>query len=197
MPITPGRTKKETEKHVNNFAIDLAERCQSEFTQAMEKYGGNLHKISNKLSYVVDAIPSCYAGDHELCRRHSFVCKGGKKFWLFKRAILPRNFKIRKSEKNLNAIRQCVNYRLGPKALKQTRLNLNMQKCLRRSLPKNVTFTKNFEGRVHAAVHSVNLGPGESLLMICEQLGAPISPGSSTEKALKAIQRTDQLQKNS
>ena len=53
--------------------------------------------------------------------------------------------------------------RLGPDALNKTKLNLNTQKVegfnrsLRRSLPKNFTFTKNFEGRVKAAVHSVNL----------------------------------------
>ncbi|CAG2226741.1 unnamed protein product [Mytilus edulis] len=178
-----------------------AERCQSEFTQAMEKYGGDFTKVKNKISFTVDAIPACYTGNHELCRRHSFVCKGGKKFWLSNRAFLPNSFKIRKLDENLNAIRKCVLYRLSPSALKKTRLNLNTQKVegfnrsLRRSLPKNVTYTKNFEGRVHSAIHSVNLGPGESLLVICKQLGAEISPGSAAEKELKAIQKTDRMQK--
>ncbi|XP_076113401.1 uncharacterized protein LOC143081050 [Mytilus galloprovincialis] len=171
--IMPGRTKKDREKLLNNFALDLAERCQSEFTQAMEKYGGDLTKVKNKISFIVDAIPACYTGNHELCRRHPFVCKGGKKFWLSNRAFLPNSFKIRKLDENLNAIR----------------------KSLRRSLPKNVTYTKNFEGRVHSAIHSVNLGPGESLLVICKQLGAEISPGSAAEKELKAIQKTDRMQK--
>ena len=199
--IMPGRTKKDREKLLNNFALDLAERCQSEFTQAMEKYGGDFTKVKNKISFTVDAIPACYTGNHELCRRHSFVCKGGKKFWLSNRAFLPNSFKIRKLDENLNAIRKCVLYRLSPSALKKTRLNLNTQKVegfnrsLRRSLPKNVTYTKNFEGRVHSAIHSVNLGPGESLLVICKQLGAEISPGSAAEKELKAIQKTDRMQK--
>lgn len=199
--IMPGRTKKDREKLLNNFALDLAERCQSEFTQAMQKYGGDFTKVKNKISFTVDAIPACYTGNHELCRRHSFVCKGGKKFWLSNRAFLPNSFKIRKLDENLNAIRKCVLYRLSPSALKKTRLNLNTQKVegfnrsLRRSLPKNVTYTKNFEGRVHSAIHSVNLGPGESLLVICKQLGAEISPGSAAEKELKAIQKTDRMQK--
>ncbi|CAC5390802.1 unnamed protein product [Mytilus coruscus] len=121
--IMPGRTKKDREKLLNNFALDLAERCQSEFTQAMEIYGGDFVKVKNKISFTVDAIPACYTGNHELCRRHSFVC------------------------------------------------------------------------RVHSAIHSVNLGPGESLLVICKQLGAEISPGSAAEKELKAIQKTDRMQK--
>lgn len=199
--VMPGRTKKEREKLQNNFANDLADRCQSEFTQALEKFGGNFQKIQNKISHICDAIISCYTGNHELCRRHSFVCKGGKKFWLSRRTFLPKKFRIYGSAANLDTIRKCVNYRLGPKALKQTRLNMNTQKVegfnrsLRRSLPKNVTFTKNFEGRVHAAVHSVNLGPGESLIMICDQLGVPFSPGSTVETSLKKIQKDDKLQK--
>ncbi|CAG2254295.1 unnamed protein product [Mytilus edulis] len=129
------------------------------------------------------------------------IMPGWKKFWLSNRAFLPNSFKIRKLDENLNAIRKCVLYRLSPSALKKTRLILNTQKVegfnrsLHRSLPKNVTYTKNFEGRVHSAIHSVNLGPGESLLVICKQLGAEISPGSAAEKELKAIQKTDRMQK--
>ncbi|CAC5422347.1 unnamed protein product [Mytilus coruscus] len=148
--IMPGRTKKDREKLLNNFALDLAERSQSEFTQAMEKYGGDFVKVKNKISFTVDAIPACYTGNHELCRRHSFVCKGGKKFWLSNRAFLPNSFKIRKLGENLNAIR-------------------------------NYSY--------------VNFGLGESLLVICKQLGAEISPGSAAEKELKAIQKTDRMQK--
>ncbi|VDH92013.1 Hypothetical predicted protein [Mytilus galloprovincialis] len=91
--------------------------------------------------------------------------KGGKSFWLSNRAFLPNSFKIRKLDKNLNAIRKCVLYRLSTSSLKKTRLILNTQKVegfnrsLHRSLPKNVTYTKNFEGRVLSAIHSVNLGP--------------------------------------
>ncbi|CAC5410914.1 unnamed protein product [Mytilus coruscus] len=102
--IIPGGTKKDRKKLLNNFALDLAERCQSEFTKAMEIYDGDFVKVKNKISFTVDAIPACYTGNHELCRRHSFVCKGGKKFWLYNRAFLPNSFKIRKLDENLNAV---------------------------------------------------------------------------------------------
>ncbi|CAG2207354.1 unnamed protein product [Mytilus edulis] len=199
--MMPGRTKKEKENLQNNFSLDLSARCTSEFTEAMEKYGGNFQKMKNKISFICDAIPMCYTGNHELCRRHSFVCKGGKKFWLKSSSFLTSMFKILNTTDNISEIRKCILYRLGPDALNKTKLNLNTQKVegfnrsLRRSLPKNVTFTKNFEGRVHAAVHSVNLGPGESLMLICDQLGAPVTAGSSVEKSLKLVQRTDKLQK--
>ena len=202
LKMMPGKTKAEKNKLLNNFAVDLAARCEAEFSKSMEKYGGNFQKVKNKMSYVCDAIPLCYMGKHERCRRHSFVCQGGKKFWLANRSFLNSTFKIEKTLNNARVIRNCVSYRLGPKAVEKTKLNLNTQKVegfnrsLRRSLPKNVTFTKNFEGRVHAAVHSVNLGAGESLLLICEQLGAPLTAGSSVEHALKQIQKTDRMQKD-
>ncbi|CAC5362919.1 unnamed protein product [Mytilus coruscus] len=143
----------------------------------------------------------CYTGNHKLCRRHSFACKGGKKLWLKNSSFLNSMFKILNTIENINEIGKCILYLLGPDALNKTKLNLNTQKVeglnrnLRRSLPKNVTVTKNFEGRVHAAVHSVNLGPGESLMLIREQLGAQVTAGSSVEQSLKSIQRTDKLQK--
>ncbi len=199
--MMPGRTKKERESLANHFALDMSARCSAEYAKAVEVYGGNFAKIKSKLSYVCDAISKCYTGNHDLCRRHSFVCKGGKKFWLCHSDYLNRSFQIPYKRENILEIRKCVLYRLGPSALNKTRLNLNTQKvegfnrCLRRSLPKNVTFTKNFEGRVHAAVHSVNLGPGESLMTMCYKLGAPITPGSSVEKTLKSIQRSDKIQK--
>lgn len=200
--MMPGRTKEERDKLQNNFSVDLAARCSAEFNQAIEKFGGNFQKMKNKISYICDAIPLCYTGNHEMCRRHSLVCTGGKKSWLKNSNFLKSSFKILNKTENISAIRKCVDYRLSPQALKKTKKNLNTQKVegfnrsLRRSLPRNVTYTKNFEGRVHAAIHSVNLGPGESLLLICEQLGAPISHGSSVEQSLKSIQKTDKMQKD-
>ncbi|CAC5417699.1 unnamed protein product [Mytilus coruscus] len=71
--------KKDREKLLNNFASDLAARCKSEFTLAMEIYGGDFGKVQNKISITADAIPACSTGNYELCRRHYFVCQGGKK----------------------------------------------------------------------------------------------------------------------
>ena len=199
--MMPGKTKKERESLCNRFALDLAARCNAEFKHAIEQFGGNFSKVKSKLSYICDAIPLCYMGNHKLCKNHSFVCKGKDKFWLIKSDFLNRKFKILKNLDNISEIRKCVLYRLGPNALKKTRLNLNTQKvegfnrCLRRSLPKNVTYTKNFEGRVHSAVHSVNLGPGKSLLTLCKKLDVPIAEGSTVEHSLKSIQKMDKRQK--
>ena len=68
-------------------------------------------------------------------------------------------------------------------------------RSLRRSLPSNVTYKKNFSGRAHSAAHSVNNGPGESILELCSALHCEIPVGSTAYKGLKNIQKTDILQK--
>ena len=119
LKMMPGKTKAERNKLINNFAVDLAARCEAEFSKSIQIYGGNFQKVKNKMSYVSDAIPFCYMGDHELCRRHSFVCHGRKKFWLANRSFLDSTFKIEKTVTNIKAIRNCVSYRLGPKAVQK------------------------------------------------------------------------------
>ena len=60
-------------------------------------------------------------------------------------------------------------------------------RSLRRSIPLNVTFKKNVGGCAHSAVHSVNFGPGESILELCNHFHCEIPIGSSAYKALKSI----------
>ena len=56
-------------------------------------------------------------------------------------------------------------YRFCEERFAKTTLNSNSQKVecvnrvLRRSVPTNVTYPRNFVGRSHSAVHSVNNGP--------------------------------------
>lgn len=80
--------------------------------------------------------------------------------------------------------------------LSQTRLGTNTQKVeatnrtIRRSLPKNVTYTRNFEGRAHAAIHSINNGPGQSINNLCLKLGTPIPQGTKAAMSLKSLDKT-------
>ena len=122
-------------------------------------------------------------GDHDHCKKHSLVCNGGKKNWLIKSPYLENDFKITASQANGAVLRACLSKRLSPTVLAKTILNTNTQKVesfnrrLRRSLPKNVTFPRNFHGRAHSAAHSTNNGPGESLEALCAGVGAPIPSG--------------------
>jgi len=199
--IMPARTQLQRQKLLNTFATDLAERCNAEVTKSIEVHGGDFRKIRNKISYVVDAIANCYMQNHTLCRKHSFVCQGSKRLWLNNRPLSLKHFKITNTNENLIVLRKFINKRLGPKTLERTRMNMNtnfvegFNRSLRRSIPSNVTFKKNVSGRAHSAVHSVNFGPGESILELCSHLHCEIPIGSSAYKALKSIQKIDIMQK--
>ena len=60
---------------------------------------------------------------------------------------------------------------------------------MRRYLPKNNTFIRNFSGRAHSAAHNINHGPGESIFKLCELVGSPISPGTRVARTLNGYQQ--------
>ena len=81
----PAKFKYEKQKMQDNFSMDLAERCQAEFTQAFNKFPNDTLKFKAALSYTCDAIVNCYHGHHDLCHFYSFVCT--------KKNLIPPGFK--------------------------------------------------------------------------------------------------------
>ena len=87
----------------------------------------------------------------------------------------------------------CVDYSLGTKILQKTKFNTNTQKCeavnrcLRQSLPEH-TFSRNFVGRAHSTIHSINNGPAESVLQLSQNMVCSFSPGSKVVKSMKQMQ---------
>ena len=81
--------------------------------------------------------------------------------WLQKSPCLDAGFVLQPSDDSRALIRKCVEYRLSQGMLEKTKLNSNTQKCeasnrsMRRSLPKNNTFIRNFPGRAHSAAHNL------------------------------------------
>ena len=182
--LMPGRTKIERQKTQNKFAIDLAARCQAEFNQAFRKYRKNVPKLKSVLSYTCDSVVECYHGNHALCNTYSFVCMAETNTtWLQRSHYLRADFRVKPCGDSLAMLRKCVEYRLGQGMLEKTRLNTNTQKCeaanrsFRRSLPKYLTFTRNFSGRSHSAAHNINNGPGESVFKLCRAVGSSIHEG--------------------
>ena len=191
-----GRTKEQRDKLQKRFSNDIVKRCEAEFAASQKRYAGDILMLKRSLSHAKFAIIKCYQADHSECRKHSLVCTGGKvRNWLNNSAYLPNKFRITCTDDDINLLHQCIDYRLGPKMLGKTRLGTNTQKVeatnrsLRRSLPKNVTFSRNFEGRAHAAIHSVNNGPGASIHKLTSKLGAPISAGTKVAKGLLGVQK--------
>ena len=145
----------------------------------------------------------CYSGDHSLCCSHSSVCSGTvDNNWIVKSSFLPDTFRIDVcNPKHRVTIEDCINYRLAPQMLEKTKLNTNTQKVesvnkiIRRSLPKRLTFCRCFPGRAHSAVFAANNGPGESLVRLCEETGCPISKNSRVSAALLTEQKESEKNK--
>ena len=191
----PAKFKYEKQKMQDNFSMDLAERCQAEFTQAFNKFPND----TLKLSYTCDAIVNCYHGHHDLCHIFSFVCmKKCNATWLQRSPLLTKDFTIKSCDESLNLVRKCVEYRLGPAILERTKMNTITQKVeatnrsMRRSLPKHLTFctfSGNFPGRAHSAAHNINNAPGESIYKLCKVDGSLIPSRTRVSRALYQEQK--------
>ncbi|KAK3106587.1 hypothetical protein FSP39_023143 [Pinctada imbricata] len=202
MKIVNGRTKTEKKKVVNNLAIDIADRCQAEINQAYKSHTGDVQIMQRKLTYATDAIIQCYQGCHALCRKKSFVCKGGKtNNWLLKSNFLGESFTLLRGKNTNEILSDCLKFRFSLAALKKTIIIANTQKVegfnrsIRRSLPKTSTFCKNFTGRAHAAAYAVNNGEGDAISNLCNAVGCIIPKGGIVSKALQKNQELDQMRK--
>ncbi|XP_062604515.1 uncharacterized protein LOC134266309 [Saccostrea cucullata] len=94
----PGRTKADRESAKKRFAQDLKTRCRSEYEKAHKYFGGDMQKLTNALSYAVDAIISCY---RELCKAVGApVVKGSKVAHLLKQQQNRQNY-FRQRERSI------------------------------------------------------------------------------------------------
>ena len=139
----PGKFKYERQKMQDKFAIDLAECCQAEFSQAFNKFPHDALKLKSALSYTCDAVIHCYHGNHDLCNLYSFVCLAtSNTTWLQRSPFLNEDFSVKPCDESQAVIRKCVEYRLGKDMLEKTKMNTNTQKArasnrsMRRSIPK-------------------------------------------------------------
>ena len=127
-----------------------------------------------------------------------------EKNWINKSAYLKDSFKLNNTISDIDKekLNECINYRLGHVMLKNTKYLLSTQKveatnrAISETIPRNITFTKNYFGRSHAAVHRVNAGTNEALLKECHNAGAPLTPGTRVTRKLKRMQDHDKYLKD-
>ena len=192
--LMPGNNKSEREANLNTFSLDLSKRCQAECEALHAKCKQGSINTATHIPVLTESIILCYHGDHSLCELHSSVCDEYNN-WISRSAYLSNGFSIELTESNYKALEKCIMYRFCEERFAKTRLNSNSQKVecvnrvLRRSVPTNVTYPRNFVGRSHSAVHSVNNGPGESMTILLDVEGCAVTPGSKVAKALKRDQQ--------
>ena len=188
----PARDKNSVNSMIRQFGYNLSRRCTHEYNVCYEKLCGNVKRMNIKFEYVINAIILCYQGDHSLCVRHSYACTGLKK-GTWKVSFLPAGVYLTPSVSDLEKLKHLVMYRLGQPAIQATRFKTDTQRVesvnrsYSRTNPKNVTWCRNVTGRLHSAVHMLNLGFGNSTLARLETLGAPITHGSTQVKQLRSV----------
>ena len=188
------------------FSKDLGSRCQAEHDAAMIQYAGDTGKVSKHIAHVRNTIVTCYCGDHKACRRYSLVCRGRKtNNWVHKSKFLNKSIKssgLKPTKCDKEKLIEAIEYRLGPLMLKNTKHLLTTQKteavnrAISATAPRNMTFSRNYTARVHAAVHAVNAGIGEALISECDAVGAPITHGTRITRRLLKMQENDIKQKS-
>ena len=195
-----GVTTEKKKKYLQNrFASDLSSRCQAEHKAMMAHHGGDAARVSSGMPKTKRAISRCYTGDHSLCRKNSFVCRGTQvNNWVIKSCYLPNNFKLgAPTDNDLNKLNQCINDRLGQAILSKTKHLLNTQKCeatnkaIGSRVPRHITFTRNYLPRNHAAAHSLNAGISEAIVSECSAVGVPLTPGTRVTRRLLKDQQND------
>lgn len=193
----PGKTKAEKTEIQKLFAMDIAKRAQAEYNLIFIQYGHSVEEMIKHSSYIPGAIIACYQGCcPRYCWPRSFVCSKG---FPWQRTYLATKYMemkiIRPTLEDRKKLRQHLDIRFSRKAVIMTQTNSTQNKCeasnrgLTKAVPKNQTYRRNYAGRIHSAVHSMNHSPGESTVIIADKLGARF-PGRSP--AVKALRKMDQ-----
>lgn len=175
----------------SRFAMDIKARCIAELNKSFSVHNGNLDIIKAHMPEVIKTIVMCYKGYCGYnCRVNSYVC-GGVPTNQWQRNYIANGNTCRITCDDEEKIINCIKILLGPKSLDLVRYLTSTQKSeafnrsLSRCNPKNVTFSRNFPGRAHTAVHMRNNRFANSVLLFTEKLGAGITKGSSVAKQLK------------
>ena len=177
----PEMTKAQREKLARRLNEDVKRQCTRTFDLCYKACAGDTNLMIKKLSDAVEAMVEYYSDSEVLCRKgKSFTCSGRRR-GRWDKPMLPNGYKLNMSDADKASLHECINYKLGRQAVLAQRFNTNSQKAeaVNRSYtstnPKCVTMTRNFEGRIHAAVHKVNNGPGKSTALLLDAVGAGLS----------------------
>ena len=186
-----GRTKEERKIAQQRFSFDIVTRITAEFSEAYTNLNGNVEEMNKKMPKVTEAIIDCYRGDCQNCDEDSFVCTQEKRWY---RPYLDIN-KTHKQERcfinaqreDLAFLREVMSITLSEAAIEKTSNNSTQNKSeannrgVKKAVPKQLTFAKNYGPRVHNAVHSINNGVGSSIGLLCAAAGCPITAVSLQE----------------
>ncbi|CAH1233059.1 Hypp570 [Branchiostoma lanceolatum] len=186
--------KAESRSRVKHrFANDLVQRLNAEHEAALAQLGMRTrHGVERAMDKAMQAIPHCYAGNHDWCLEYSLVCRHPSR-WRFHKINAEARGQINPNPSDCKLLRGAMEMRLGKKALELTRHFANTNKAesvnrqISKSAPKNITHFHTLAGRLASALHSSNNGTGHSVVMKRLAAGIPLSPKSKAVRVLEKM----------
>jgi hypothetical protein len=103
---------------------------------------------------------------------------------------------------DVDKIEKCIKILLGPQSLDMVRFLTSTQtseavnRSHRRCNAKKVTHSRNFACRAHISAHMRNHGFANSVLLVTQNLGAGVTPGSTVSLQLQQTHRTELMMKH-
>ncbi|KAI8483879.1 lens induction in camera-type eye [Branchiostoma belcheri] len=191
----PGKTANLRNSVKSRFGDDLAQRLNAEHHAAMERMGmRDKLGMERAMRKAMEAIPSCYAGDHSECHQKSQVCRHPS-VWKFEKMSEKTRGLLRPDRSDCKVLGDIMKKRLGPDALEKTRHAAETNKAesvnrqITKSNPKNITRFRTLAGRIASALHASNNGTGLSVAMKRLAAGIPLSKRSKAVKALEGMRK--------
>lgn len=198
----PARTQKIRIEQQKALSQDVKARSSLVFKELMKIYAGNMSKIKNELPNVLRATIRCYSGDCSMCRRHSYVCAGGVSTSWWTRSMFLAIQKLTNlcmTENDKHLLQEILKIKLSEASAEQMKLGTSTQKCeavnrsISVSLPKNVNYSRNMDGRLASTVLRLNNGLADSTEKKLKSFGVELSGAS--KKALKQMQHEEEYHK--
>ena len=153
--------------------------------------------ITSKMPRIIQTTIDCYAGSCKNCHRHAVVCQGGlQNNWWHKSQHLKASgvTRLNMTDADRLTLQGLTEMRLGNAALQMTRHRLTTDKnesinrSFSASLPKNVNFSRNAQGRVCSVTDRINYVAGISMLRKLGNVQCPTTKGGRVARAVKRIQ---------
>ena len=151
-------------------------RCSLILNKLFDEHGraeDGIERIVQKLPDILHTTVECYAGNCSNCCEHSMVCSGeddAQTWWEKSFYLLPAGIQHLKMTENDKLIMlELLEIRLSEVAIKKIQTGHSTQsvesfnRSTTASMPKELNYSRNFEGRLHSAAHRSNNTIGESL----------------------------------
>lgn len=194
------RTVKQKSDAKKLLAKDIRSRTSKLVHELCHKHAGNTEAIVDKVDELVEITLDCYSGKHKRCKRGSLVCAGKKGSLWFNKSRYLKNSGIRKlrmKESDRKQLKDILAMRLqaDQAAIMVLQTKASTNKCeavnrgISKSLPKNITYSRNAAGRLASSVLRMNDGPGLSSVKKLQYLGVDPSRSSTCTLQLEKLQR--------